>query len=129
MSTNARPFTPAWWSQRLPLIQAQGLTIEDFEESLNEQVEHASDEGLRQGDKPNDQNSPHSMAAQQYRYNLPAIHNRRAAQLHIASVVQGLQLNFITISDAKVFLYAAQLALASFALQRPEPPPYRNMST
>ena len=121
MSTNPRPFTPAWWSKRLPIIQAQALTISEFEESLNEQVEQASDDGLRLGDRPDSQNYPCSMTAQQYRYNLPPIHNRRAAQLHIASVVQGLQLNLLTIADAKVFLYAAQLALAAFSLQRPEP--------
>ena len=123
---DTRPFSPAWWSRRLPIIHAQALTMDEFEQSLNEQVEFACDEGIRLGDKPHEENYPSSNAAHVYRYNLPAISNRRAAQLHIASVVQGLQLNFIKIADAKVFLYAAQLALAAFSLQRPDPPAPRN---
>lgn len=115
------PFSQPWWHERIPTLQAAALTQEDFEAQLESFVDEALSEASHQGLQNETQFGPFTVAAKHYRLSLPAISSRRTAQLYIAAVAQGLQLNWITMRDAKVYLYGAQLALAAFSTQAPEP--------
>ena len=88
MSIPHRPFTPAWWSMRLPIVQANTMTEHEFSDALEEQLSQATLEGYKPGEESINHLVPHSATAKAYRYNLPAITNRRVP--HVSPLRHGM---------------------------------------
>lgn len=96
-------------------LQAYANSVVTVEEAMNYAISAAAEAyGEVKADKGNDEDA-HVAAGEAYRNALPMLRGRGNVQAYIATVAEGVAMEFISTSEARVMLYAAKLAIAAQA--------------
>jgi hypothetical protein len=99
-------------------LQAYSVNVLTVEEAMQNSQSAALDAYQSVKAEGGTEDDANEAASEAYLNSLPLLRSRGNIQAHIATVADGVAMGFVTVAQARVLLYAAQLAIRVHAEAR-----------